>query len=1005
MKKNLFRLLLLMACVSFIAFATLEASPTKIGRLWELILDPSSSNHTSDWKAAINWMKNNFDEHNIPIISTAKLTNSGTSQITGLDSAYKYHPLETQTRAFAWRAFWGGDPSSNLPLMIYFPWYQLNDGALGKAGPGAANSFKAVKESIDKAEADQVITAVTPLVVKSTMKDGSIEGTVSFTVKELAGSPVQVQILLVEGYHKYSKGSTSEETYFTVRASSSGAGNLGGYAILLPAKNSKYNQSFKFPVDKSWNSKYLYVVAIVEYHSFSKRVCLDVAVDRVVDVKDAASAQPIKLDLSLNNDNDKFKKVEPGSTTVIPYKVTNPTNKIIRAIVYIDNNTSVYDDWNVTKSKDTITIAPGGNSAFTISAKAPNVGAVAALDVVVLPIGTEANENPLFSNQLTVIATKPTRVVGLMNIKFADFATFKNGMMSNSYYENMAIIPDIYHAVVPPDAFDGYIFSKTTPMQIGLFRPDYGQNSNIVVNGNYSKEYGDKNNCIMAEYLKSSELNFLNSIIEKKKHLALFIDKSVGYASSVATTEEKAAYSTLFDYFGVGGGTESVKIATNDGSVSATVFNVNGVITDPLGRVPEKQEAIKCEINTTNIITTNSLYSVNWNIANTTKTTKVFYYDQDPTSNAIVKATSGNSKLLLGGFGFGGLTAVSFPSISQVLENITTWWFGYKPKLKPEIYIENTNYDFGKLQVGFDSTTKTIVIKNKATLAENVLKIFNVEFIGNADTTFTVLYKPTEIPAGKEDSIVVKIKPNTARAYNTCMNVYSNDLVNSPYPLYFNGEGEAPPAPPEPIIFIDENDLFHNFGSLSLNATPKVKYIKIYNGGTKALEIYSVKLTDNTNKTVYELQGIPDGTTIAPSYGEEKELEIWFKPVVAGEFEGSLEVKSNCSKNPTIVIEFTGKVTSSIEDEIAKIFSCTVLPNPATELISVDFNVTGELNRKVEMNIIDQTGRNVKRITPELYSPGNYIKTINVKDLPIGSYYLEYIIDNLKSSKNIKIVR
>jgi hypothetical protein len=91
----------------------------------------------------------------------------------------------------------------------------------------------------------------------------------------------------------------------------------------------------------------LYVVGLVEHYPSEKsitnalsRLIFDVAVDRVVDVRNPASHTPIKLELNHNTSAQKCIKVEEGSRTNIVHVINNPTNTAVTAEIYIDSTTS-----------------------------------------------------------------------------------------------------------------------------------------------------------------------------------------------------------------------------------------------------------------------------------------------------------------------------------------------------------------------------------------------------------------------------------------------------------------------------------------------------------------------------------------------------------------------------------------------------------------------------------------------------------------------------------------
>ena len=108
--------------------------------------------------------------------------------------------------------------------------------------------------------------------------------------------------------------------------------------------------NFKFPIDKDWNSKYLYVIGLVETEPANtnsnpdpSRLLLDAAVDRVPVLTNANTHTQIQLDISHNYDFQKCQKVEIGTTNNITFKVENPNSTAVTADLFIDSTNSVFN--------------------------------------------------------------------------------------------------------------------------------------------------------------------------------------------------------------------------------------------------------------------------------------------------------------------------------------------------------------------------------------------------------------------------------------------------------------------------------------------------------------------------------------------------------------------------------------------------------------------------------------------------------------------------------------
>jgi hypothetical protein len=71
----------------------------------------------------------------------------------------------------------------------------------------------------------------------------------------------------------------------------------------------------------------------------------------------------------------------------------------------------------------------------------------------------------------------------------------------------------------------------------------------------------------------------------------------------------------------------------------------------------------------------------------------------------------------------------------------------------------------------------------------------------------------------------------------------------------------------------------------------------------------------------------------------------------------------------------------------------------------VKFNVIGDIQRNVKISIRDNSGRLVKLLTDDTYLPGEYSNTIDVHQMQSGTYFLEYVIDDISSSIPLNIAR
>lgn len=996
--------LLFVSLMTFFLATTLSfGQAQRMPRFWEFIANSPSVSGVS---TAAQWMRNNFDEFNIPLISYRQAMYT---PFSGVDSIFKHSAIVSQVRGFTWI---NTTLTNNVDMVsIYFPGYlyylggtQFSNGQpLFQTGAQAPGFFQTAKKAIDDVEAENgEFSCYTNVSVTSKFENGSIKGTVKMQCFDEYDAS-HCTIILAEGYHKYG----TQDFYFIPRKMMNSDENMTG--VYVSNLKQQKTVSFNFPIDKDWNPKYLYVIALAEVPNpfFGIPALFGAGVDRVVDVKTASSAVPVSLDISVNNPNDKFKRID--SDVNIVYKITNSGSKAVKALVYIDKNTSIVPDgWTATANKDTVTLQPGGNTTLQIKLSVIGTVGTAAVDVCVLPLETENNENPLITHAMAVASTNDQRIIA-----FVDGEAETNSVEANSYIspykEQMTILPWQYYSAVPADAFEGYMFVKTTSVIRGTMTVMDGASpsSYFKIPGNFVANMSDNDKLAMSNYLVEPELQYINSVLQKGKHTALLIDRSCAY-SAQADVNTKAEYTKLFNSFGVKyvGETELVY----DNGFTGNKFELKSESGSAVATDPGTQQLIPnfmCHDYTyggAGIYFRFSPYLTKFDITSPGKTTKAF-----TNGGAMVgaQALNGNQKLFILGTSPIGFPLVQPWPLGQIFSNLHQWWFGYIKKLNPEIYIAENTYDMDVVEVGSGVVmTKKIVIENRATNPEDTLKISSITWANNEDASFVVTeYPDNVILPGKKDTLTVQFDPKNPISYtNVTLEIKSNDQQVPVYRLLFSGIGKGT-GQQGPHLEVDAGDMFHDFGSKEVNSSADLWDLVLYNGGTKQLNISSIKLSDATDKEVFELQGT-NFNSIAK--WDIKTISLRFLPTKVGFYEGAIVIKSDCYENPTLQIEFIADVTDSVgivNDAVAMMFTATLNPNPTTEFVNINFNVLGELSRDVKINLVDASGKSIAGIDDAIYAPGSHSKQVNLKGIANGTYFIEYIVDGKRVISTLKILK
>jgi PKD repeat protein len=91
--------------------------------------------------------------------------------------------------------------------------------------------------------------------------------------------------------------------------------------------------------------------------------------------------------------------------------------------------------------------------------------------------------------------------------------------------------------------------------------------------------------------------------------------------------------------------------------------------------------------------------------------------------------------------------------------------------------------------------------------------------------------------------------------------------------------------------------------------------------------------------------------------------------------------------------------TTDIAQQSDVLFNLSVFPNPASETISVAFDLLE--NKKVEITLNDVLGKTIQSVSPQSLQQGNHTLTMSVNDLSKGIYFMTININNLITTKKI----
>lgn len=1020
MKKVIFLFLIML--IFNLSATDLNAQSKKAGTLYEFTCDPSLPTTKATNKAVAQWFVDNFDEFNIPLISYMKVFNQGGAivdkkyPIWGLDSLYRRYPVEVKNRGLFWNTVFEQD--TTYTRFISWPYFSEQPAAFVGNFPNLLASYKHTVDSLREEIGARVYVTTT-----SKIEDGyyvitaTLTAHPNLTVQGGGDLPVLLNLVLAEAYHSYGTGSNKEEHFFTPRYFCTGAnGNVLTLKLSLGQKSTV--ATYRVPLDKEWNPKYLYTVA---WTSLNNVTFEDVTTDNVVNVKAALTATPLKLEVTPIN-NNKFQQIKAGDKALVSFTVTNPTSKTVEAIAYINKNLSnIPENYSVSLNKTQLTIPAGQTTTVTATVQTSNISDICGLDFCVLPINTAINFNPVISSAQAVVSDKDIKAIIFTDKNnFGEYDIYSYSKIYSAHDASIGILNPIFHTVVPTTSFEAFIYNKATFVKQGRVLNPFVSNSYWLNPGTYNMNFSKEVNGLMADYLTESELDFLLEALAANKHLALFFDKSHWYYNSkYASSSAANKFNTLCQNFGISVLSDSTYYLTDpniERTYSASPFVIKCNLSDSLG-IDKNNNGLIFNLNTYSFSEPNfsALYGNRFNIINSSKSTSIAYYDPSITSCAIVKTRNGNQKLLVGGFAIAGIkgTGTNEVPIYNFFGNLFTWWFGYKAKLEPKISLKDkygnsvNTLNFGTVERP-NSVTDTMYIQNIAEPDKGALKIYNCVFDFNEDEAFEVLSFPkNEIAPGEQAKLIIKFTPKYVGDHNITLSINCNDPINSPFSLYISGVGKNPAAGLEPKMVITPNKNYYNFGKKEALSGPYKYDMNIYNEGGANLEV-NIQLVTQAPEGVFNLENA-DFTIVKPGSSGDmfgKDFSVIFNPPYeAGNFEASVEINSNDTENSKFVVDIEGESEGGGSIRIVNTYTCSIIPNIINSTANINFSISSALEKDVNINILDLTGKVIKTLVEESYSIGDYSILFDATNLVSGSYFVEYIIDGHRTTIPFKIVK
>lgn len=326
---------------------------------------------------------------------------------------------------------------------------------------------------------------------------------------------------------------------------------------------------------------------------------------------------------------------------------------------------------------------------------------------------------------------------------------------------------------------------------------------------------------------------------------------------------------------------------------------------------------------------------------------------------------------------------------------------GIVEEFGPEITVSEFPMDYGTV-ISKSSNRLPLDILSSG----NMLMIVNsIEFIENTDGAFFIYdaYElPTVVPPGDKYTLRISFFPETpGKVYKGRMKITSNALNEQHGTVYVDLLGQTAPSYKGPQVAFSTKVL--EFGVVD---GEKTMTVNLKNDGDRDLYFQTPQIdADAENLEVFTLE-----TTEIPAIipGESFDLNVTFSPKKPIEYYGDLLLTSNSLLYGVQRIPLGGWGSTTSVDEngfagIDGLFEMKLTPNPVNSASTLEYTLNGNQQRKVELKILDATGKTVSTLNNSLVNPGTFQVNIEALNLANGVYVISAQIDKYNTSLNFVV--
>ncbi len=313
---------------------------------------------------------------------------------------------------------------------------------------------------------------------------------------------------------------------------------------------------------------------------------------------------------------------------------------------------------------------------------------------------------------------------------------------------------------------------------------------------------------------------------------------------------------------------------------------------------------------------------------------------------------------------------------------------------------EDNTIDFGHVKETKNAEFNLIL----SNTGSEDLEITFVEISPNDDDAFDIITSsgvvyPITILPGEQKEMKIRFAPKEIRAYMGNLYIKSNAKNQPNLNIYLIGECDELGN-----ISTNAANSTIDFGKIDLTKKGKFELV-IKNSTAESVNIDTIEFDNNSDNSFKYPVDLVFPITIGVD--EQDTIKIEFAPVAKQLYEATLTLKTNSIAQPTIDITLKGEGNSAgdVDDEVNSIITLSASPNPATDIVNVEFTLNTEKYNQVSIYLVNLQGENVQTLTEQVSLPGTHKFNFDTKSYPSGSYFIVAKVGNIIKRFPLSIVK